>query len=414
MTRDDLPNVSSSGINASAKMIWQAVKATDSFVKYASPGRLQGIPGKYWQGTVNQIINDLWPALNDRYLTKKEEAENLKLSLNRFLKHNTAMVCTSDGGLTKKSTWFVAEHWPELTVTPGLHPAAKAAESEVVTDAAATAAPVRNTAVVTPLDVFNLKRPTAPAAATEERSEEAMTQTFQEPVSTPADDEVVYRKCRLDGCEEKFEGVHHRANHEMRHGFRYNEDGTVTYFDPNDSVPDEEAVQDLIVKVCQSQEPMNTAQIVEAVRKNTPKASSTTIKIVLQVLTDDGWFEYIKEPIPGQRGCTRRFRFVGEPVKRSQKKPVAQAVDEKLDALTDDGDFTETDDRTGSRVERYRGLFEDLQTDLAELDSLREQLAKEKAIRADVEKNLNAVIKQRDELQGKLDALKQIFGTALQ
>lgn len=415
-TRDDLPNVSSSGINASAKMIWQAVKATDSFVKYASPGRLQGIPGKYWQGAVNQIINDLWPALNDRYLTEKEEAENLKLGLNRFLKYNRAMVCTRDGGLTKKSMWFVAEHWPELTVTPGPHPATKTAESEVVTDAAATAVSVKDTAVATPLDVFNLKRPAAPATATEERSEEAMTPTFQEPVtdSTPEDDDTVYHKCRLDGCEEKFEGVHHRATHEMRHGFRYNEDGTVTHFDPNDSVPDEEAVQDLIVKVCQGKEPMNTAQIVEAVRKDTPKASSTTIKIVLQVLTDDGWFEYIKEPIPGQRGHTRRFRFVGEPVKRSRKKPVAQAVDEKLDALTDDGGFTETDDRTGSRVERYRGLFEDLQTDLAELDSLREALAREKAIRADVEKNLDTVIKQRDELQGKLDTLKQVFGTALQ
>lgn len=431
-TRDDLPNVSSSGINASAKMIWQAVKATDSFVKYASPGRLQGIPGKYWQGAVNQIINDLWPALNERYLTEKEEAENLKLGLNRFLKYNRAMVCTRDGGLTKKSMWFVAEHWPELTVTPGPHPATKTAESEVVTDAAATAAPVKDTAVATPLDVFNLKRPAAPATATEERSEEAMTPTFQEPVtdSTPEDDDTVYHKCRLDGCEEKFEGVHHRATHEMRHGFRYNEDGTVTHFDVNDPVPDEEAVQDLIVKVCRDAEPMNTAQIVEAVRKDTPKASSPTIKIVLEVMTDEKWFELISK-VDGQKGRVRKFRFLGEPIKKSKaKKPVAQAVEEKLDELTDGG-FVETavatirNDGDQSRVERYHDLIQDLMKDLEELDSLRaalakrdkehsEELAKERAIRADVEKNLDTVLKQRDELQGKLDTLKQVFGSALQ
>jgi hypothetical protein len=137
-TTSDVPDVSSAGINTSAKMVWQAVQATPSFRVYSTTGKLGGIPGRYWQGAANQVINDLWPALNDRYLTEKEQAENLKLALNRFLKYNRAMVCTRDGGLTKKSMWFVAEHWPELTVTPGPHQGAKE-ESIVVTDEAATA-----------------------------------------------------------------------------------------------------------------------------------------------------------------------------------------------------------------------------------------------------------------------------------
>ncbi len=117
--RNDVPNVSSSGINNSAKMVWQGVQATESFKLYATRGKLQSIPGWYWQGAVNQVINDLWPALGDRYLTEKEQADDLKLILNRFLRANRAMVCTRDGGMVKRSMWFVAEHWPELTFTPG-------------------------------------------------------------------------------------------------------------------------------------------------------------------------------------------------------------------------------------------------------------------------------------------------------
>lgn len=429
-TRDDLPDVSSRGINGSAKAVWQAIQAQPRFDRDSTVGKFRGIPGRYWTGAVNKIINDLWPSLNDRYMTEKDQAEELKLALNRFLRHNQAVICTRDGGLVKPSMWFVARHWPELTVIPG--PGKQTDETPVVTDVAATSGAVKDVAVKTPLDVFNLKRPEAPATAKEGKSEEAMTPTFQEPItdSVPEDDDVVYHKCRLDGCEEKFEGVHHRATHEMRHGFRYNEDGTVTNFDPNDPVPDEEAVQALIVKVCRDAEPMNTAQIVEAVRKDTPKASSPTIKIVLEVMTDEKWFELISK-VDGQKGRVRKFRFLGEPVKKSKaKKPVAQAVEEKLDELTDGG-FVETavatirNDGDQSRVERYHDLIQDLMKDLEELDSLRaalakrdkehsEELAKERAIRADVEKNLDTVLKQRDELQGKLDTLKQVFGSALQ
>lgn len=419
-TTSDVPDVSSAGINTSAKMVWQAVQATDSFRRYSTRGKLGGIPGSYWQGAANQVINDLWPALNDRYLTEKEQAEDLKLAINRFLKYNRAMVCTRDGGLTKKSMWFVAEHWPELTVTPGPHQGAKE-ESTVVTDEAANANPVtRQKTTATPLDVFSLHRPAvAPAsAATEERSEEAMTPAFQEPMADASGHDDVQHECRLDGCGEKFEGVHHRATHEMRHGFRYNEDGTVTHFDPNDPMPDEEAVQDLIVEVCRDREPMNTSQIVEAVRKLMPKASSPTIKIVLQILADDKWFEIISRA-EGQRGRVRKFRFLGEPVDK-KRKPVALAVDEKLDALTDDPGFTETavatmrNDGDESRVERYRDLFQDLMTDLANLNDLREELSREKRLRLGAERNLELVTMERDELQGKLDTLKQVFGTALQ
>lgn len=434
-TRDDIPNVSSAGINGSAKMVWQAVRATDSFVKYASPGKLQGIPGKYWQGAVNQIINELWPALNDRYLTEKDQAEDLKLALNRFLKYNRAMVCTRDGGLIKKSMWFVAEHWPELTVTPGVHQGAKSVESEVsdvVSDEAATSSPTTvGTSAVTPLDVFNLKRPVATLApATEERSEEAMTPTFQEPITdaVPADeDDVVKHECRLDGCDISFDGVHHRATHEMKHGFRYNEDGTVTQFDPNSPTPDEEETQDLIIKfherIGKDAEPLNQSQIVEGVRKATPKALSPTIKIVLQVMADEGWFEVINK-VEGQKGRVRRFRYLGEPVKKARKsaKTVAQAVEEKVDALTnqDSGGFIETAVTTlrgetdGNRVERYQGLFQDLLADLEELNNLKAELAKERFLKEDLQRNLDAVIKQRDELQGKLDTLKQVFGSTLQ
>lgn len=415
-TRSDVPDVSSAGINNSAKMVWQAVQATDSFRRYSTAGKLGGTPGRYWQGAANQVINDLWPALNDRYLTEKEQAEDLKLALNRFLKYNRAMICTRDGGLTKKSMWFIAEHWPELTVTPGPHQGAKG-ESDVVTDEAAMAeTPHKTTA--TPLDVFSLRRPAAPAAATEERSEEAMTPTFQEPVtdSVPEDDDTVYHHCRLDGCDEKFEGVHHRATHEMKHGFRYNEDGTVTNFDPNSPVPDEEAIQDLIIKVCRGQEPMNTAQIVEAVRKDTPKAASPTIKIVLQILADDRWFEIISK-VEGQKGRVRKFRFLGEPAKKGKKKPVAQAIEEKLDALTND--VTETaetvaSDDEQSRVERYRGLMDDLFADLALIDDLKRALAAKTEVNVSLQQELDEVTRERDVLQGKLDTLKQVFGTALQ
>ncbi len=421
-TRNDLPDVSSTGINDSAKMVWQAVQAASSFRMYSTAGKNNGTPGRYWQGAVNSVINDLWPALSDRYLTEKEQSEELKLALNRFLRMNRAMICIRDGGLVKKSTWFVSTHWPELTVTPGTREKSDA-EVDVVTDEAATAGPTSEVAHATPLDVFKLSKPPAPAVvAAEEKREEAMTPTFQEPkVTTPLedDDDVVKHGCRLDGCKLEFEGIHHRATHEMRHGFRYNEDGTVTNFSPSDPVPDEEAVQELIARVCDGHEPMNQSQIVEAVRKAVPKAASPTIKIVLEVMTDEGWFDLISK-VEGQKGRVRKFRFLGEPPKKNKvKKPVAQAVEEKLDALTDAG-FIETavvavrNDGDESRVERYRGLIQELMKDLEELDNLRKELDREKAAHADTQKNLDTVIVERNALQGKLDTLKQVFGSALQ
>lgn len=431
--RSDVPDVSSGGINGSAKMVWQAVQATGSFREHSTPGKLQGIPGRYWQGAANQVINDLWPSLNDRYLTEKDEAEDLKLALNRFLRINRAMVCSRDGGLVRKSMWFVAEHWPELTVTPGPHQGAAREPDGVVTDGAATADPIAShKTTATPLDVFSLKRPAAPATATEERSEEAMmsqTPVFQAPIEAPVNDdddnEVVKHKCRLDSCDLEFEGVHHRATHEMKHGFRINEDGTATNFDANAPTPDEEEIQALIVKVCEGQEPMNQAQIVELVRKDTPKAGAPTIKIVLQILADDHWFDVITR-VDGQKGRVRRFKFLGEPHKkvadRKTAKPLAQAVEETVDKMVS----TDTDE---NRVERYRGLIEDLMADLAEIEDLRAQIKRMKHSNDLLDEELRRTIKERDEalanagngeelarvtaerdaLQGKLDTLKQIF-----
>lgn len=419
-SRSDIPDVSSVGINASTKLIWQAVQATGSFKQSAIPGKLHGAPGKYWHGSVNQVINDLWPALNDRYLTSKEQAENLKLALNRFLKRNNALVCTHDGGLTKRSLWFVAEHWPELTVTLHHNQDCKGeGESIVVTDEAASPSGKLN---LTPLDVFSLTRPAAPPTETEERDQEVRTSAAQKPATDTSthDEEDIQHECRLDGCTATFKGVHHRAIHEMHHGFRYNEDGTVTNFDPADPVPDEEAVQALIIKACRDAKPMNSAQIVEAVRKLAPRASSSTVKIVLQILTDDKWFEHVTETVPGVKGRTQRYRFLGEPVRRGQPKPTTQVADEKVSEKADDVDLAETapteteDNDPGSRVERYQGLFQELMSDLADLNALREALVRERKLREDAERSLVAVTKQRDDLQGKLDTLKQVFGDALQ
>lgn len=424
--RSDLPDISTSGLNDSAKMVWQAIQARPRFNRDSTPGKFRDLPGWYWQGAVNEVVNSLWPSLNDRYMSEKEEAELMKLALNRFLRYNKAVVCTRDGGLTKPSLWFVARHWPELTVTPGV----KAEDISVVTDEAATAAPSTAVTVATPLDVFKLSRPPVPAVAApqEERSEEEMTPTFQEPVTEAAveDDDVVYHDCRLDGCEEKFEGVHHRATHEMKHGFRYNNDGTVTNFDPSDPVPDEEAVQTLIARVAAANaESMNQSEIVEAVRKLSPKAASPTIKIVLEVMTDEKWFNVVTT-VPGQKGRVRRYEYLGEPMRKAKKKavakPLAVAVEEKADALVsqDDAGFMETAVATlrgetdGTRLERYQSLFGDLVADLKLLNEQTAEIKRLKDANADLQRNLDAVINQRDELQGKLDTLKQVFGSALQ
>lgn len=435
---NDVPSVSSSGINNSAKMVWQAVQVAESFQKYSTRGKFQGIPGWYWQGAVNQVINDIWPALGDRYLTEKEQAEEIKLILNRFLRANRAMICTRDGGMVKRSTWFVAEHWPELTVTPG--PPQDVVEESVVSDAAATESPTtvgKSAVAPSPLDVFSISRPAmAPAiAAAEERSEEA-TMSIPAPRDpmdeSTSNDETPRHECRLDNCGESFLGVHHRATHEMKHGFRINVDGTVTNFDVNAPVPDEEQVQDLILKICEGQEPMNQAQIVEAVRKDTPKAGTPTIKIVLQILTDEGWFEVVNTMIEsGMRGNTRRYKYLGKPLRKSSGtktvKPIAQVVEETIDKMIGDN-------ADQSRIERYRGLLEDLMADLDEIDKLKAQIQRmeksnavvveqlrsttEELIKVQMEgdksEELARVTRERDELQGTLDTLKKVFGSALQ
>lgn len=413
--RNDLPDISSAGLHVSAKQIWQAIQARPRFNRDSTPGKFRDLPGWYWQGAVNQVINEMWPALNDRYLTEKDDAEMMKLALNRFLRHNKAVVCTRDGGMTKPSLWFIARHWPELTVTPGT----KETDELPVTDAAATASPVKDVAVSTPLDVFNLKRPAAPSApATEGKSEEEMTPTFQEPVVAPTEtDEPVKHQCRLDTCDAEFEGVHHLATHEMKHGFRYNQDGTVTSFDPNDPVPDEEETQDLIVKFHERRGkdagPLNQAQIVEGVRRVTPKAASPTIKIVLQVMADEGWFEVINK-VEGQKGRVRKFRYLGEPVKKSRKtKTVAEAVEAKVDAMTAEP-VTVPAETEESRVARYHSLFQELMADVRELDVLRETLSLERKSHESTRQELERVTAERNELQGKLDTLKQVFGNALQ
>lgn len=443
-TRSDVPNVSSSGINNSAKMVWQAVQATDSFRSWSTKGKYRGIPGRYWQGAVNQVINDLWPSLSDRYLTTREQSEEIKIVINRFLRANQAVICTRDGGVMKRSMWFVSEHWPELTVTPGPSQDAKDESVSVVTDAAATASPTtvgKSAVSPSPLDVFSLSRPAmAPAhVVTEERSEEATMSVPapRDPMNASTsddDDETPRHECRLDNCKESFLGVHHRATHEMKHGFRVNMDGTVTNFDVNEPTPDEEQVQALILKVCDGQEPMNQSQIVEAVRKDAPKAGAPTIKIVLQILTDEGWFEIVNTMVDsGTKGSTRRFKYLGEPVRKSSNKkavkPLAQAVEETVDKLI--GDDVSTNE---NRVERYRGLIEDLMADLNEIDDLRDQIRRmEKSNEVVLEslrrvteerdaaladagssEELIRVTQERDALQGTLDTLKKVFGSALQ
>jgi hypothetical protein len=427
----DVPDVSSTGINASAKTIWQAVKATDSFVKYSTQSKLHGLPGRRWTGAVNAIINDLWPALNDRYLTDKEQAEEVKLTLNRFLRHNKAMVCTQDGGWVKKSVWFVADHWPELTVTPG-KPRDDA--SSVVTDEAATVNPTAvGTSAITPLDVFNLSKPAMTLSPSEEeKSEETMTKTSVTPGSN--DDDVVEHPCRLETCTQTFTGLHWRATHEATHGFRVNEDGTVTNFDPESPAPDEEQVQDLIVEVCEGKEPMNQAQIIEAVRKVNPRASGATTKLVLQILIEDGWFERSVEQMEGSdnpKSRTRRYRFIGQPTKKSRKNAVAEAIRENSFVATAVATLAEVQGAEHpQRLKRYHDVIQEMLTDLAQLNTLVEELKVEREknrtleirltevtaerdelkVSADASEELRLITAERDELQGKLDNLKKAFG----
>lgn len=426
----DVPNVSSTGINDSAKMVWNAIQQTNTFRAHATKGKLQGIPGAYWQGAVNKVINDLWPSLNDRYLTERDQSEEIKLALNRYLRGNRVMVCIRDGGLTKTSTWFIAEHWPELTVTPGTKTAVRAKsdknrEPHVVTDDATAASPVTSL-TPTPLDVFYVGTPgekmpahlngTAIAPAKEENGEEEMA-TITSLVET---DDTNRHTCRFGTCEDTFIGAHHRAVHEMVHGFRVNEDGTVTNFDPMSSAPDEEDLQNIIIRVCNGHEPMTVTQIVEAVRKDTPKASKAMARIVLQVLCESGWFEKSVEPVnpDNARTHTRRFRYLGKPAK-VVKPPVKKAektIKDQLNLVTPvvaTADEEKRNEETGQglktsvhvHAQHLRNLLVDLET----LSSVESEVIRLRENNDDLRRELDVIKADRDNLQGKLDTLKSAF-----
>jgi len=110
-----LPDVDSKEINTEAWMIWEMIRSTAGY-KHGRERKRNGQPGREWTGSVNELINRIWPALTDRYLVEREEAQRIKMALNRYMRESGNLVCLRNGSTKFTSTWWVSDHWSVLDV----------------------------------------------------------------------------------------------------------------------------------------------------------------------------------------------------------------------------------------------------------------------------------------------------------
>lgn len=387
----DVPSVSSDDIDTNAWLVWETIRVTDSF-RHARARKHNNLPGKLWTGSVNAVINKLWPALTDRYLVDREREQEIKLALNRYLRNGLAVVCISDGGLHRASTWWISDRWAPVTVTRQ--------QSDVITDDVAAAGNVVETRDVTDdADVFNVTADNVSDVDLGGKEKSAVKKT-------PGDETY---ECRDAKCDRKFTGANHRAVHERSHGFRVNHDGSVTTFSPADADrPRSDEISQAVVTAMLSfnDEKPTMNDVIEVMRTTDPRISKEMARVSIISLHAKPWNGYslmrISNQISGKKGHTTRYLL--EKVASDDEVNVTPSSTSMPVKKTGDVNVDLT-----AHVASLEALLQDLQR----LSSLEKRLAEEILRNETLTRDLEEVTDQRDELRDRLTQLKRLFDVNL-
>lgn len=409
----DLPDISDGAIVENAWLVYEMVRTTAEY-KNGRARRRDGRPGREWTGSINKIMVTLWPALSDRYLAEKAEADGAKIALNRYLRDSRNLVCLRSGGVTHPSTWWVSDNWSPVTVRKA------ASEPDVVDDPAIADFNV-TFAEKTPSDVFDVQV-----------SEPAQLQSETVTQSPNNEEEMKIYPCRI--CEKTFHGSAHRAGHERSHGVRYNADGTTTSFDPahlNRSYTSAELYR-IILEVAvtpKDAEGWTVGDLTEALQAKDPTISKAAWRAAIDEVASGPYngrqLVQHKEPIAGthNQGRTARYfleRVQATPADMPTKAPgkaseTATLIQENLDERTEQATGAVVTSDVLTHAANIRALLHDLDR-LAKLEAenkkLQDGLKASSAKNYELVERLRKVTAERDELKSKLDALKSVFGTA--
>lgn len=416
-----IPDVSKEEIHVAAWMVWQMIQREDSFKRGAQRRKHQHRPGYAWEGSVNDVINRLWPDLKDRYLVTREESNDVKRALNRYLYQSGMLICLQNRGVTLPSTWWVSEKWNPVTVSY--------VRDLPVTDDFAEADPGQVEEVVSDTETTSdVGQDVSPIPEFEDALAEDEEQPLQNVEDTGSEDKQVDEGesgeylCRDDGCSQSFGGAHHRAMHERTHGFRYNADGTVTRFTPGQGRSDDNVVKAALIRASREHgDWLNVETLTEMARSTNPMISKPSCyRAIKQLLVTPwrGWgMELAQHKAARESGKTvtlRRYRavqFTPTPADVAKLK----AVD--VPSIEEQNEQSVRQTTTDLLVD-----FVALLNDEVALDELKRrvsgggsqdvkhQLDQAIARIEDLERALSAVIEERDMLQRRFNMLREVFG----
>lgn len=410
-----LPDVSNAGIAQSTWLIYRMIQSDPDF-KRGRPKKYDGRPGVEWTGSVNRIIDALWPKLSDRYVVERERANEIKLALNRYLRNTRNVVCMHNGGTRTTSTWWISDNWSNMTVTRRDEPIVS---DQVTRDDS----PVPESSLS---DVFDVPapEPTLPTEQVSTAPPGASTEE-EEMDDTPPEDEASEYACRVSGCTETFNGGQGRASHERKHGIRFNLDGTTTTFDPERFGRDVTVgeVNRLVIDVLQAHpDGLTHGDVVEQVLSVDPTVKRDEVKKSITRLMFKSWngHQVVKVTANLENGVTsysRRLHLNSARPTPANVPPRAKttSVSGATTTLTGHQVDTERVDTPQSRDDltlaaRHAGNLRVLLTDLDKLSRLEEGLRQSSLKNRELVDRLRAVTAERDELQGKLNGLRALLG----
>lgn len=256
---DNIPDITDAGIAESAHLVWTSITNTvNRSTTDRQYQRRNGQPGFFWNGSVNSVVNALWPALQGGYLADKDEAQGIRIALNRYLRQSRNLICQRNGGNGYQSVWWISEHWSPLTVTKvGDDHGTEKEEKEEMT-------------------IF--QEPTF-----QEPAVETSTTTLAALTNAPED-----LCCRDEDCTYSTQFPQIRASHEKRlHGFLYRDGVRITL----DSSPiTDEEIRTIIMMVAESfdsNDPQTYNFFFREARAIDARVSKSQIRRELEALAED-------------------------------------------------------------------------------------------------------------------------------
>lgn len=419
-----IPDISTDGIAGSAFIMWTGVheqrKRDGSRTRMDSPRTSQ--PGYAWSGSVNRIVNNIWPALKDPRLVDGQRAEHIKIALNRYLRNTGNLVCHREGNRATQSVWWISENWSALEVTPGTITSAtqEAHETEENTEAGDA-------------DVFDLSTPD-PGQQSKDVTDvkvDGSKSTTQTNVRASRD-----LPCRAEGCDRMFQHPQARGTHEKHtHSIRVMPDGTILTFTPGSVISHEETT-DLILQLA---EMFDAPETFNGFWVNAKQLDPRVVReTVRDILISNSTGKNSKLVVTNPKSQFHRYALRTTHKTQSSQEPVVNDTvsaepaidqDDVVCALSDDikpvddVQFAHVDgssSKTGEHIQHLIDLIDDLKS-LNRLEIILGETVKEvekvTAERDEAREHLSRVSAElvecqteRDALQTKLDQFRLILG----